>query len=642
MIIISLFPTKLALIEEKIKDTAPLDKTKMATPCSKCLNFLDPDKQQPPDQKIEESYCCPVCLGLWNQPYFQKRLRKTILRACEPYGAGITKNVDNNRFSRHKDPPVISLPGDVIFRYYMASKQPVYKKNCGCKALHVFVNQLKNYVHEQLQQCLDEIEKEQQQQQQEQQQQQQLNNKNQQMINYPEFVRKEEQGYLAVHVVLTTPTSIPRPFLGNLFSNPNTKKSRRKQYETQGGHPRSNLERKLHLQEDVATPLWTVNQAMEVAEKDSKKPFRDDWFLQTSTDDSDNTVTIKPISTGAAKDEAIQIHTALWRRPFLVKGNYTKTRRDVSQTPFFIDADNPKKRQRLGFTSVEELILPPLVELSGGISSLNNSPDGDNVVYGKAKFHASGREDMDVRMILPRQLGGQQQQQQQQQQQHEQNDNSADNKQDQNISGRPFCCEIIDAFRMPTVQDLEAMVHTINHNTGSTTATTSTEPLPSLLPESSQYYGRSPLGVGVDPKTASFARAEVFKNLQSETEEKHKFYGCLCWSETTLPPIDELRRRLTETKSGTSLFPLELKQRTPIRVLHRRANTVRIRHILSCYCVERLDDHYFRLHISTDAGTYVKEYCHGDLGRTQPNVGTLLGCGKTDILELDCEGIQIN
>ena len=34
----------------------------------------------------------------------------------------------------------------------------------------------------------------------------------------------------------------------------------------------------------------------------------------------------------------------------------------------------------------------------------------------------------------------------------------------------------------------------------------------------------------------------------------------------------------------------------------------------------------------------MKEFVHGDCGRTQPNIGTLLGC-KTDILELDCEGI---
>ena len=52
----------------------------------------------------------------------------------------------------------------------------------------------------------------------------------------------------------------------------------------------------------------------------------------------------------------------------------------------------------------------------------------------------------------------------------------------------------------------------------------------------------------------------------------------------------------------------------------------------------RIDDHYFRLHLSTSAGTYVKEFVHGDCGRTVQSVSSLMAC-KTDILELDCEGI---
>ena len=36
----------------------------------------------------------------------------------------------------------------------------------------------------------------------------------------------------------------------------------------------------------------------------------------------------------------------------------------------------------------------------------------------------------------------------------------------------------------------------------------------------------------------------------------------------------------------------------------------------------------------TSAGTYVKEFIHSDLGRTMPNLGSLLGC-EADILQLD-------
>ena len=34
------------------------------------------------------------------------------------------------------------------------------------------------------------------------------------------------------------------------------------------------------------------------------------------------------------------------------------------------------------------------------------------------------------------------------------------------------------------------------------------------------------------------------------------------------------------------------------------------------------------------AGTYIKEFVHGDLGRTSPSIGSLLG-SEADILQLD-------
>jgi tRNA pseudouridine synthase 10 len=118
---------------------------------------------------------------------------------------------------------------------------------------------------------------------------------------------------------------------------------------------------------------------------------------------------------------------------------------------------------------------------------------------------------------------------------------------------------------------------------------------------------------------------------QAETEHKVKYMAALLERRSTPDSDDELNTRMGK-------FPLEIQQPTPIRVLHRRPNMIRIRHVLTSKA-RRIDDHYFRLHISTDAGTYVKEYVRGDLGRTVPNVSTLLGC-KSDILELDCEGIQ--
>jgi uncharacterized OsmC-like protein len=41
--------------------------------------------------------------------------------------------------------------------------------------------------------------------------------------------------------------------------------------------------------------------------------------------------------------------------------------------------------------------------------------------------------------------------------------------------------------------------------------------------------------------------------------------------------------------------------------------------------------------MSTRAGTYVKEFVHGDCGCTSPSISSLLGGTRIDITELDCE-----
>lgn len=49
------------------------------------------------------------------------------------------------------------------------------------------------------------------------------------------------------------------------------------------------------------------------------------------------------------------------------------------------------------------------------------------------------------------------------------------------------------------------------------------------------------------------------------------------------------------------------------------------------------DSTYFKLRVNTQAGTYVKEFVHGDFGRTRPNIGELLGGVTADCLALDVE-----
>ena len=64
---------------------------------------------------------------------------------------------------------------------------------------------------------------------------------------------------------------------------------------------------------------------------------------------------------------------------------------------------------------------------------------------------------------------------------------------------------------------------------------------------------------------------------------------------------------------GKANLPLEIHQSTSLRVLHRRSAAIRIRNVLSLKSY-KLHNHWFRLSLSTTAGTYVNEFCHGDCG----------------------------
>jgi tRNA pseudouridine synthase 10 len=87
-----------------------------------------------------------------------------------------------------------------------------------------------------------------------------------------------------------------------------------------------------------------------------------------------------------------------------------------------------------------------------------------------------------------------------------------------------------------------------------------------------------------------------------------------------------------------AISDLTIQQKTPVRVLHRRTLMTRPKIIHAAKC-EVLNDHYMLLRLTTSAGTYVKEFVHGDRGRTLPNVSTILEC-DADILQLDVESLM--
>jgi len=105
---------------------------------------------------------------------------------------------------------------------------------------------------------------------------------------------------------------------------------------------------------------------------------------------------------------------------------------------------------------------------------------------------------------------------------------------------------------------------------------------------------------------------------------------------------DVLITRLTEFKEETLPLPdqdyvLEimtklqgctLAQRTPERVAHRRADKIRRRKVIetSGPSIYEVNDDYLLAEFSLrcESGTYVKETVHGDAGRTQPSIASLI------------------
>lgn len=76
-----------------------------------------------------------------------------------------------------------------------------------------------------------------------------------------------------------------------------------------------------------------------------------------------------------------------------------------------------------------------------------------------------------------------------------------------------------------------------------------------------------------------------------------------------------------------------IKQLTPTRVAHRRANKIRERKIYNCE-LESVEGSIARLTIETQSGTYIKELVSGDSGRTTPNISEMIGI-PCKVKELD-------
>jgi tRNA pseudouridine synthase 10 len=239
--------------------------------------------------------------------------------------------------------------------------------------------------------------------------------------------------------------------------------------------------------------------------------------------------------------------------PLFVAGRYRKLVRDIPQSKWFCSSCRGRGCEKCGGTgkmypeSVEELVSKPLLEAAEGE---------------KTSFHASGREDVDARM-----LG----------------------------SGRPFVVEISKPKKR--FLDLPKLKEIINQNAVDK----------------------------VQVSSLRFTSKDVVRRLK-KAESSQKEYRALVEFERDLSDSD---LRIL----GLKLSGVTIKQQTPLRVLHRRADLTREKYIYWVK-VKKVAPRRVELKVRCQGGLYVKELVSGDEGRTVPSVSSLLD-NRAKTLKLD-------
>lgn len=120
----------------------------------------------------------------------------------------------------------------------------------------------------------------------------------------------------------------------------------------------------------------------------------------------------------------------------------------------------------------------------------------------------------------------------------------------------------------------------------------------------------------------------LYDQMNKSIDKKNKYYRCIIITNKSIT-VQQLQQLIDCTTSFT------IAQHTPIRVSHRRADLCRIKTIY-CMSTQYINSTSFQLDLCTSSGTYIKEYVHSDNGRTQPNIGSMLGDGySAEIIQLD-------
>ncbi|XP_063085534.1 tRNA pseudouridine synthase Pus10 isoform X1 [Cavia porcellus] len=171
-------------------------------------------------------------------------------------------------------------------------------------------------------------------------------------------------------------------------------------------------------------------------------------------------------------------------------------------------------------------------------------------------------------------------------------------------NGRPFAVELVNPHRVHfTSQEMKELQQKINKSSDK-----------------------------IQVRDLQLVTREAIGHMKEGEEEKTKTYSALIWTNKAI--------QIEDIEFLNDIKDLKIDQKTPLRVLHRRPLAVRTR-VIHAMETHFVDEHHFRLCLKTQAGTYIKEFVHGDFGRTKPNIGSLMNV-TADILELDVESVDVD
>ncbi len=129
----------------------------------------------------------------------------------------------------------------------------------------------------------------------------------------------------------------------------------------------------------------------------------------------------------------------------------------------------------------------------------------------------------------------------------------------------------------------------------------------------------------------SFSNKEEVRRIKALAQTSSKTYSALVEFKDQVP-LEKLELLKTKLSGGT------IRQQTPLRVLHRRANLVRTKKVFKVD-YKMLNSNRLELIIECQGGLYVKELISGDEGRTEPNVSSILNteakCLELDVIKVD-------